>query len=501
MASSDTGSNLSRGGRAARPAPRWARWALTGVAVATVALTGCATVDGRAVSSLYNPERVGGLPVTQGPSGLRPDAPAPHGFVRNTDDGAMDRLALQGVDDVEQFWSEHYDPSWDGPFDPITNLMSYDSTDPFGPRVCGLDPYGVPNAFYCNRDRLMAWDRGQLLPVGEKFFGQMAIAALIAHEYGHAIQRMAELVGRSTPVIVFEQQADCLAGTYVAWVAAGSSPRFEMSTGDGLNKVLAAAITLRDPILTPEDTDLVEEGHGTALDRVSAFQMGFINGASACAAIDLDEIETRRGDLPLVLQTDDATGALQTGEAPIDEALVETLIEVLNTQFAPTQPPTLAMEAQPCPDAQTTTPAGYCPATNTITVDLPALRELGTPADEEQNVLIQGDNTALSVVTSRYVLALQHQRGVPLDSAAAALRTACLTGIAQRSMVEPVALPSGKSLILTAGDLDEAVAGLLNNGLAASDVNANTVPAGFTRIMAFRSGLQSEVDDCFSRFP
>ena len=135
-------------------------------------------------------------------------------------------------------------------------------------------------------------------------------------------------------------------------------------------------------------------------------------------------------------------------------------------------------------------------------MDLPVLQALGAHADEGENVLVQGDNTALSVVTSRYMLALQHQRGTQLDTAATALRTACLTGIAQHRMASKVTLPSGNSLVLTAGDLDEAVAGLLNNGLAASDVNGNTVAAGFTRIMAYRSGLiNPDIDACYQRFP
>jgi hypothetical protein len=182
----------------------------------------------------------------------------------------------------------------------------------------------------------------------------------------------------------------------------------------------------------------------------------------------------------------------------VDEGLLNTLFELLDTQFKPAQPPMLSLQppAQPCPDAKPTEPAAYCPATNT------AMQALGTPADEEDNVLVQGDNTALSVLTSRYVLALQHQRGTQLDTAAAALRTACLTGIGQRHMASEVTLPSGKSLVLTAGDLDEAVAGLINNGLAASDVNGNTVAAGFTRIMAYRSGLiNPDVDACYQRFP
>jgi hypothetical protein len=133
-------------------------------------------------------------------------------------------------------------------------------------------------------------------------------------------------------------------------------------------------------------------------------------------------------------------------------------------------------------------------------VDLSALQDLGQAATERNKVLIQGDNTALSVLTSRYALAVQHEKGDKLDSATAALRTACLTGLAQAAMSKPIDVPSGRGLTLTAGDLDEAVAGLLTNGLVASNVNGETVPAGFTRIVAFRSGLGGNQDLCYERF-
>ena len=58
----------------------------------------------------------------------------------------------------------------------------------------------------------------------------------------------------------------------------------------------------------------------------------------------------------------------------------------------------------------------------------------------------------------------------------------------------------GRDLTLTAGDLDEAVAGLLTNGLVASNVNGDTVPAGFTRLVAFRSGHGGDADLCYTRY-
>lgn len=497
------------------PKPARRRMASTFRVIATVlaatAVVGAVTVllvnyvakvvPGEPMTMLYDPNSVGGLAVTDGPSGLRDDAPAPTGTVQDTDNGEMDKLALASVNDVEEFWEQAYPGALHGAFRPIRNFASYDSRNPQTPELCGSSPYKNPNAFYCHRDRLIAWDRGQLLPAGQKYFGQMSAAALIAHEYGHAIQRMASLVNRRTPVIVFEQQADCFAGTYIRWVAEGHSPRMTISTGDGLNKVLAAAIAIRDPLITPETAELLEEGHGTALDRITAFQMGFNTGVTACTAINIDEIDQRRGNLPIAL-TEDADGDQQSADAPINEQSLETLMELLNQIYAPADPPELVYDSEPCPDtAASEAPANYCPATNTISLDLPALAELGTPADESSRVLIQGDNTAMSIVASRYMLALEHQKGLTLTGDNAALRTACLTGVANRDMAEPVTLPSGQRLQLTAGDLDEAVAGLLTNGWAASGNDGESVPAGFTRIMAFRSGLTSNPDQCFQRFP
>lgn len=477
-----------------------ARNAMTLLAVGVAVLTGCSTpIPGQAKSSLWDPNTVGGLPLTNGPSGIRPEAPQPDGEVAYTDGGPVDRLALLGVNDVAEFWEQNYRPALEGTFKPIANYASYDSDDPNSPTLCGQNGYGDPNAFFCYRMDLMAWDRGVLLPIGMKYFGDVAVAEVIGHEYGHAVQRMADLVDRSSPTLVAEQQADCFAGTYIRWVAEGKSKRFELNTGDGLTKVLAGVLSSKDPVWDEGHQEMVTEGHGTALDRITAFEMGFVEGESSCARIDLDEIEKRRGDLPIILGTDES-GNDQTGETTIDEKTVTVLVDQLNKQFTPAKPPTVSITpaAQPCPDAKPTLGASYCPATNAITADLAALQKLGAVGDIEQGVLVQGDNTAISILISRYVLAMQHERNVALDNAATSLRTACLGGLAQRNMVDVP--PPG--LTLVAGDMDEAVAGLLNNGLAASDVNGNTVPAGFSRVMAFRSGLlDTDRDACYARFP
>ena len=145
----------------------------------------------------------------------------------------------------------------------------------------------------------------------------------------------------------------------------------------------------------------------------------------------------------------------------------------------------------------------YCPATNTIAVDLPELEAMGAPsAGRERRGVVSGDNTAYSVLVSRYMLAIQNERGgLALDNAEAALRTACLSGVATTKMTKAVTTSDGNTIALTAGDLDEAVSGLLTNGLVASDVNGETVPSGFSRMDAFRIGVLGDEDRCFKRFP
>jgi predicted metalloprotease len=466
---------------------------------AAVVVAGCTTfVDGRALSMLNDPFRVGGLPATNGPSGIRSNAPSPTGTVVNTDNGAIDKLALLSVNDIEEYWKSVYSQSLKGTFLPVGKLVSYDSNDPNSPVVCHSDTYKLVNAFFTSRCNLIAWDRGVFMPVAQRYFGDMSVTGGLAHEFGHALQQMAKLVTRKDPTIVREQQADCFAGVYLFWVADGKSPRFTLSTADGLDHVLAGIISTRDPVMDA-DTENDDE-HGSALDRVSAFQMGFISGASACAGINKQEIEQRRGDLPTTLRVD-TNGDPETGEVPINQATLSTLMEVLGKIFSPKNPPALSYRPADCPNAKASPPASYCPATNTIAIDLPGLATMGTVANEREHILPRGDDTALSVVMSRYALAVQHERGLPMQSPWTALRTACLTGVVHRKMAEPIDLPSQQQLLLTAGDLDEAVSGLLTNRLVASDADGTSVPAGFTRIAAFRGGVAGNMDACYSRYP
>ncbi|SEH70868.1 Predicted metalloprotease [Mycolicibacterium rutilum] len=472
-----------------------ARTVLAAISVALVAACST-TLAGKPVSIFADPFRVAGMPATDGPTGLRPDAREPSREVTGTDGGDDDELARQAISDIEEFWEGSYSGVFDGQFTPVEALYSWDANGFDSISFCDSDTYGLVNAGFCHDDNTIGWDRGELVPSLRRAHGEMGVAMVLAHEYGHAVQFQAGLVDEDTPTLVAEQQADCMAGAYMRWVAEDNSPRFTLSTGEGLNNVLAAVISFRDPLLNEDDPEVGVDEHGSAFERLSAFQFGFTDGIAACATIDMREIGQRRGDLPVLLEAD------ESGDWEVSETSVRAIVDAMDIVFAPANPPELTFEPVDCADARPSPPVSFCPATNTIAVELDELAELGAPPHLDDPMgLAAGDNTAYSVLVSRYVQAIQQERGgVALDNAEAALRTACLTGVATTKLSKPVTTPDGNTVALTAGDLDEAVSGILTNGLAASDVNGESVPSGFSRIDAFRVGVLGDADRCFKRF-
>ncbi|MBY0291515.1 MAG: neutral zinc metallopeptidase [Mycobacteriaceae bacterium] len=477
--------------------PRHLAGAVVAISAALVITSCSTTLQGNAVSVFDDPFSVAGMPATDGTSGLRPVPADPTRDVLGTDDGEMDELGRQAISDIEEFWEASYGESFDGSFEPVTELISWDANGFDDTDFCGDSTYGIVNAGYCLDDHTIGWDRGEFLPALQEAHGDTGLTMMLAHEYGHAIQYQSGMADDDTETLVAEQQADCLAGAYMRWVAEDNSPRFTLSTGEGLNNVLAAVIGFRDPLLNIDDPEVGVNEHGSAFERVSAFQFGFTDGVQACASIDMREIGQRRGDLPVLLPSD------HTGELAITETSVQDIVGALDTSFSPKNPPQLSFEAADCPDARQSPPVSFCPATNTIVVDLPELEAMGAQADGDDDSvsLATGDNTAYSVLMSRYMQAIQHEHGgVTLDNAQAALRTACLTGVATAELSKDSSTAGGNTITLTAGDVDEAVSGILTNGLAASDVNGESVPSGFSRIDAFRVGVLGDQERCFKRF-
>lgn len=463
----------------------------------SVLITGCTfTVDGRAVSIYDDPFKVAGLPTTSGPSGPRPGVPDSTITAANSDGGEIDKLALNAIEDIQTYWQGEYPKEFDGQFAPLDKFISWSARTPRKEAVefCEETTYRLVNAAYCRLDNSIGWDRAVLLPAVQSTFGKMSVVTVLAHEYGHAIQTMAKIVGRKDPTIVKEQQADCFAGAFLRYVAEGKSKHFTINTSDGLNSVLAATVAIRDD--NPDDPESV---HGSAFERVTAVQIGFTDGAKGCKAINESEIESRRGKLPQSFGSDTNHGESEVDQSTLTE-MAKAMAQIMPIPDEPKY--TYDTAKLNCRNGTDTVPVTYCPATNTIGTDLPALADRGTTSADEQEglpVKVTGDYNAYVVFISRYALAVERDAGQKLTGAKTGLRAACLAGVITAKLADPSTHKEG-AITISPGDLDEAVSGLLTDGLAASDTEGKTVPSGFSRVDAFRAGVLGSQNICAARY-
>ncbi len=217
-----------------------------------------------------NPSKVADKPVEDGFSGLVPDAPPPTRTVQDGDGGEIDNLAALAVSDIEQFWTGAYAVAAERQVRSRSTTCSPTTRDtrtacsaPRTPTACRMRSTARSKGTNCPDDRpsppgectnsynTIGWDRGVLLPEQRSSGGDMGVVVVLAHEYGHAVQRMAGLeIKDQASQTVGEQQADCYAGVYMRWVADGKSKRFKLSTGDGLTKLLSVMIGISDSLVT-----------------------------------------------------------------------------------------------------------------------------------------------------------------------------------------------------------------------------------------------------------
>lgn len=453
------------------------------VIAAALVLGGCGatTIQGNAAMAPVDLTTVAGLPLTHGPSGMREGAPPADIAVEGDSDDEVDRIAKSAIADLQTFWDKKFPEQFHKSFKHLDRLISWDASDQRarGPAFCGESTTGIANAGYCHDDNELGWDRRNLMGGLNDRFGPLAVATVLAHEYGHAVQYQTGADVPSMPAIVAEQQADCYAGVFMREVAAGNAEHFTMNTSDGLGTVLSAMVSTRD---NPSNGYFAGSEHGSAFERVTAFQLGFAGDPQRCAAINADDVDSRRGNLPLnVLMAGDH------GDMPITQESLGLMAKSLGTFFELPEAPQVSYSGVDVGCAEKTSPVTYCPAGNTIGVDLPRLVEESTPerARRDLPTEIVGDFTGFGMFASRFALAAQSAQGLPIDGPSAALRTTCLVG----AWTGAVANQPDGSVQLSPGDLDEAISALLDDGLMAGDVNGDSVDSGFARVEAFRTGM------------
>jgi predicted metalloprotease len=401
------------------------------------------------------------------------------------------------IADLDEFWTTTL---------PEIGGISYETLAAIGPYFpsqgdipeCG-GPIGdssalIGNAFYCSIGDFIAWDEENLFPQLYSDYGDFAVSLVLAHEWGHAIQARGLVEG---PTILTELQADCFAGSWTAYVDAGTSNYLILTAGD-LDEAIAGYLQFRDA----PGTSIDDPGaHGSGFDRVGAFKEGYDAGAGRCAdyvneppvVVPLEftsqEDFERRGDLPY-----DEIAPLMT--ADIEDYWAAVYPSLFGDEWEPLAAfgPFYVSEPDSLPDcgpsqADAEDYAGtafYCAADDYVAWD-----DEGLMPQLYDNF---GDFAVAIAIAQEWGHAVQARAGIEGSSTFDLEQQAdCFAG----SWVASIILGEA-SITLSPGDLDEAISAFVvfrdAPGTAADDPEAQGT--GFQRVAAFQDGVINGAEAC-----
>ena len=484
----------------------WQSRALGVLAAVTVALSGCTvTVSGH--------NRLGSQ---------APDATL---AVVGDSHGSFDQIVKNALSDVVAFWRVQY-PSISGgkPLPELKGkLYSVDGNHPSNEvkqngclRKAGVDII-VDNAFYCEIDDSIAWDRNpqHLVPTLGAKYGPLLVAMVFAHEFGHVLQQRLGLFNQRVATIVHESQADCAAGAFAAAVVRNQAPHFHVTPAD-LDRALVGYLNVRDDTPASEK----EISHGDGFDRIGALAEGFQKGVTECYKSDWANREfTERPYAP----GEELRADSPAGNEPFDDVIDATPPTSTGSGGGGLQPDLnkfwkraagsihkqwvdvkIAEAAHPkCGD--TSSEFGYCPDDNTVYFN----RSYAEQAYNSLSVLnIDRVLGNVSVVENQpadfslgtmfvfgWGLAVRHQLfGRSLDDGPALLAASCYAGAYAKSTNVPPTT-TGHEFFLSPPDMDEATSAVLS--LVGTDqAYGSRGTTGFDRVQSFIKGYHGTLGVC-----
>ena len=398
--------------------------------------------------------------------------------------------------DIQDFWRETFPATYGMPYTDLSGGIwaSYpDRAEPL-PSGCPGDPaeqyVAQGNAFYCGNGDYMAYDDYDLIPALTKAFGDSAVGVVFAHEFGHAIQARAGVLGPDTPTVYFEQQADCFAGAWTAHVARGESSRLTFGDDD-VKAGLSAMVAVKDPTLG--ENVFQGSAHGTAFDRVGAFENGFKGGAVACKAMETNP-------LPLLnLQFTSEKEFNSGGNLPYADIVPQVeadLIRFWSASVASFKAPSITPypHGGPFPTCDGIDASAYpfnavyCPADNSISFDEGYAKTLYKKF---------GDFSVGYIISDAWSEAVQTQLGSNLQGGARSLINDCLTGAWTHDTIPPAGGSADSTrLYISPGDLDEAVETAL---LSTAPIGGSAMGSAFEKIDYFRAGVIGGITECNKR--
>jgi predicted metalloprotease len=411
--------------------------------------------------------------------------------IKGNADDPVNKLAIQGIADLEDYWSKQYPDLYQGDWKPVKGgYFAVYPSQGGPPPPCANEPSDVAgNAFYCATEDDVAWDAEGLLPELQSKYGDFVIPVVLAHEYGHAVQARSNFTART---VTSELQADCFAG---AWSKhAKDDGVFNVNAAD-LDEALAGILDLRD---SPGTDKIDRNAHGSGFDRVSAFQDGFDNGLEKCKGY--------RDDEPMVLELpfNSAADAAEGGDAPYDSIVngVPYDIEDYWTQVYPEldhgKPWTPLRSIEPfdpnkppkCGDQSAQGYAlFYCVPDDYVgwdnVVEMPQVYRQG------------GDYAVATLLATQWGLAALTRLNDNSDEKTSTLRGDCLAGAYTASVII-YNRPQTSTFHISPGDLDEGIKALL---VFRGEGDVERQGAGWARIKAFREGVLDGAEPCLKYQP
>ncbi|HXY94985.1 MAG TPA: neutral zinc metallopeptidase [Acidimicrobiia bacterium] len=420
-------------------------------------------------------------------------AQAASGGSSSSSSASYEQVLSAAITELQRYWTTEFPKLYDHPYQPIPKSRIIAARPGVkipscqGHHTVYSDVKG--NAFYCMKSNFIAYDDASLMPQLAETFGNFAVALVLAHEWGHAIQDRAGNDGEKT--IYLEQQADCFAGAFLDHVATSGNV-LHLKPGD-LEASLGAMLMLRD---APGESASDPSAHGSAFDRIGAFQDGFEQGPEKCASYFTNPPVLT--EIPFSNQQEQ----LSNGDVAAKDVIPLT-VNLLNDFYTQVEPNYRPLSTDNIVAYDSSKPSSipqcggrklsrsevenrvfYCIDDGYVAFDDPFLEKVYKDI---------GDFGVASLIANpwaTYVQTIQGIPGVASNALAPVFQADCYTGGWTAALFNGAL--SGAQL--SAGDLDETVQALLVYSRARG-VSAN-VPITFLRIEFFRAGFLQGYKAC-----
>ncbi|HEX8767596.1 MAG TPA: neutral zinc metallopeptidase [Jatrophihabitans sp.] len=447
----------------------------------------------------------------------------PNAAVRVINDGRtpFDQEVKNAIADLQAFWRTNYPRVSGGrPYPELRGgIYSVDGTKVSGALTRNAclrqDPKAAANnAFYCTADDSVVYDRNRehlVAQLGEKY-GSFMITAVVAHEWGHAMQQRLGIFeagpGQSRlPTIVTETQADCAAGAFISAVQKGQTAHVSVDQQE-LESTLLGYLQVRDP----PPVSYRQISHGNGFDRLSAMADGIANGVTFCFSQEFFDREfterpftsdvdyLQKGNLPYARIID------PTPDSPDESSLQNVLNEFWTEAAASVDKSWADVRVQQtvdsdCPDVQASQ-FDYCPSGNYVYFTDEFARQAYNSLPDKRLDRSTGKLTLIDDAPADYSLGMLFVYGwgmavrsqlfrAPIEGKEALLAASCYSG------AFTAAINTGRSegFRLSPPDMDEATSAVIKLVPSSKAYGAQGTTA-LERIQRFTRGYFGGLPDC-----